>query len=268
MPKRGAKPSSTFSTTILLAVAALVLFVGGEALIPPRTASGRRGAARYFHAGDEADVREIVARQIRRGLDDAGVPRDSVRDNVRTAGASRAHWRVGLPPRTSTLQVNYAITRALETQGAVVLSGREAPGPHGELFVTLVLGLPGRPMHEALLVRPGRAAGARSESQSPGRLALVLYGLGDDLTHVSPLAWRRGVASAQPDFVLEAGRRGDTQGVDQGWRLGLGLARRRGSAIVMLRADDAALGWLPGAVSARRLGGVEIVPLAALLRRP
>src|SRR2546428_753443 len=60
-----------------------------------------------------------------------------------------------------------------------------------ELFVTVVLGLPGRPMHEVLLVRPGRAAGARSESQSPGRLALVLYGLGDDLPHVSAVLSRR-----------------------------------------------------------------------------
>jgi hypothetical protein len=36
----------------------------------------------------------------------------------------------------------------------------------------------------------------------------------------------------------------------------------------MLRAGDAALAWLPGALSAKRLGGVEIVPLTALLRKP
>jgi hypothetical protein len=36
----------------------------------------------------------------------------------------------------------------------------------------------------------------------------------------------------------------------------------------MLRASEAALAWLPGALSAKRLGSVEIVPLAALLRRP
>ena len=37
---------------------------------------------------------------------------------------------------------------------------------------------------------------------------------------------------------------------------------------MMLRAGDAALAWLPGALAPRRLGGVEIVPLTALLRKP
>lgn len=390
MPKRGAKRSSTFSATILLVVAALVLFLGGEALITTRTDAGRLAAARWFHAGDDATLSEIVARQIRHGLDSAGVPTDSVRESPRKPGASRVHWRVGLRPRTSTLQVNYAVTRALETRGAVVLSGREAPGPHGELLVTLVAGLPGRPMHEVVLVRPGHTSETSGEALSQGRVALVLYGIGDDLAHVSavlsrrqpfvaaipagqpwssaafraaraqqretvlllpleplnyprvnpgpgvilvtmngskieglmrkyldqsgpvaavanlagslatqdqtvmsvvyrvlrerrtpflhlaptagavcrPLASQLGVAYAQPDLMLEAGAHGDTKVLDARWKQALGLARRRGSAVVMLRAGDAALAWLPGALSAKRLGNVEIVPLTALLRRP
>ncbi len=390
MPRRSAKPRTTFATTVLLAVAALALFVAGEMLITTRTDAGRLAAARYFHLGDEASVREIVARQIRRGLDDAAVPRDSVRENSPAPGATRERWRVGLRPRTSTLQVNYAITRALESQGASVLSGREAPGPFGELIVTLVCGLPQRPMHEVVLVRPGHAADPSREAQSQGRVALVLYGLGDDLAQVEavlsrrqpfaaaipagqpwsgaafraarerqreavlllpleplnyprvdpgpgvilvtmsrskveglmrkyldqsgpvaavanltgslatqdqsvmsvvyrvlrerrtpflhvapapgavcrPLASQLGVAYAQPDLVLEAGARDGTQALDARWRQALVLARHRGSAIVMLRANDAGLAWLPSALSPKRLGNVEIVPLTALLRRP
>jgi len=83
-----------------------------------------------------------------------------------------------------------------------------------------------------------------------------------------PLASQLGVAYAQPDIVLEAGSRGDTRVLDARWKRALELARRHGSAIVMLRASEAALAWLPGALSAKRLGSVEIVPLAALLRRP
>jgi hypothetical protein len=83
-----------------------------------------------------------------------------------------------------------------------------------------------------------------------------------------PLASQLGVAYAQPDLVLEAGAHGDTKALDARWKQALDLARRRGSAIVMLRASDAALAWLPAALSAKRLGSVEIVPLAALIGRP
>src|SRR5437879_1402468 len=95
MPKRGAKHSSTFTATVALVVAALVLFLGGEALITTRTDAGRIAAKRWLHVGDDAKVSEIVARQIRRGLDGAGVPQDSVRERALTPGASRAPWAVG-----------------------------------------------------------------------------------------------------------------------------------------------------------------------------
>jgi polysaccharide deacetylase 2 family uncharacterized protein YibQ len=389
MPKR-AKPNSTFVATVLLAATALALFLGGEGLIMTRTDGGRLAAARWLHVGDDARLHELIARQVRRGLDDAGVPRDSVRESVRGTVEPRVHWRIGLKPHASTLQVNYAITRALESQGAAVLSGREAPGEHGELLVTLVAGLPGRPTHELLLVRPGSSAEPKAEAQSAGRLALVLYGLGDDLAHVTatlsrpqpfaaaipagqswseaafraarsrqrevvlhlpleplnyprmdpgpgtilvtmgsarieglvrkyldqagpvaavanlsgslatqdqsvmsavyrvlrerrtpflhvtpaagavcrPLASQLGVAYARPDLMIEAGPHGDTKQLDAGWKQALELARRRGRAVVMLRAGDAALAWLPGALAPGRLGGVEIVPLTALLRKP
>ena len=385
MAKRGAKLQANFAATILLAAAALGLFLAGEALIMTRTDSGRLTAARWLHLGDPAEVTAIVAREIRHGLDDAGVSRDSVRETVSASGTPRVHWRVGLKARASTLQANYAITRALEAQGATVLSGREAPGPHGELLVTLVAGLP---THEIVLVRPGH--GDAPQAQASSRLALVLFGLGDDLARVTdvlgrpqpfsaaipagqpwsaaafraarlrqretvlhlpleplnypqvnpgpgailvtmsqskiegavrhdldqaggvaavcnlagslatqdqavmtavyhvlherrmpflhmqaaagavcrPLASSLGVVYAQADRVLEPGHRHDTKALDTQWRQALELARRRGRAIVMLRATDAALAWLPAALATKRLGGVEIVPLTALVARP
>ena len=390
MPKRRNKPSSTFVATILLAVTAFVMFLGGEGLIMTRTDSGRLAAARYLHWGDDATVHEIIARQIRRGLDEAGIPRDSILESMRPGTEPRVRWRVGLRPRASTLQVNYAVTRSLETQGAVVLSGSEAPGTKGELIVTLVVGLPGRPTHEVRLVRPGHSAGQQAATQSLGRIALVIYGLGDDLAHVKtalalpqpfaaaipsglpwstaafhaarehqrevvlmlpleplnyprinpgpgtllvtmsnsqiegavrraldragpvtavanlagslatqdqsvmssiyrvlnerrtpflhvnpaagsvcrPLSSQLGVVYEQPDAMLEAGAHGTTKPLDAGWKRALELAHKRGRAVVMIRGSDAALAWLPAALSPKRLGGVEIVPLTALLRKP
>lgn len=389
MPKSRRKSSPTFVATVLLAVTAFVVFLGGEGLIMTRTDAGRLTAARYFHAGDDASVHEIIARQIRRGLDDAGVPRDSIRETVREGVEPRVHWRVGLWPRASTMQANYAITRALESQGAVVLSGVEAAGAKGELDVTLIAGLPGRPTHQVTLVRPGHASEPKTEALAQGRIALVLYALGDDLAHVEsvlakpqpfavaipaglpwskaafraarehqreavlmlpleplnyprnnpgpgtllvtmsrsriegslrrtleeagpiaaltnlagslatqdqsvmsavyrvlkerrvpflhmtpaagavckPLASQLGVVYEQPDVMLEAGAKGATKPLDTQWKRALDLARKRGSAVVMLRVSDASLGWLEGAVSAKRLGGVQVVPVTALLRR-
>ena len=389
MPKSRRKSSPTFVATILLAVTAFVVFLGGEGLIMTRTDAGRLTAARYLHLGDDASLHEVIARQIRHGLEDAGVPRDSIHESVRGGAEPRVRWRVGLWPRASTMQVNYAITRALESQGAVVLSGTEAQGPKGELDVTIVAGLPGRPTHEVTLVRPGHSTGPKTETLAQGRIALVLYALGDDLAQVEavlalpqpfaaaipaglpwskaafraarehqreavlmlpleplnyprmnpgpgtllvtmsgsrieggvrhaldeagpiagvtnlagslatqdqslmsavyrvlkqrrmpflhmapaagavckPLASQLGVVYEQPDVMLEAGSRGATKPLDTQWKHALELARRRGSAVVMLRVSEASLGWLEGATSAKRLGGVQLVPLTALLRR-
>jgi polysaccharide deacetylase 2 family uncharacterized protein YibQ len=83
-----------------------------------------------------------------------------------------------------------------------------------------------------------------------------------------PLASQLGVVYEQPDIMLEAGAHGATKPLDAQWKRALELARRRGEAVVMLRSSDASLGWLNSALSAKRMGGVEIVPLTALLRRP
>jgi hypothetical protein len=387
------KSPPPFRATILLAVTALVLFLAGEAVILGSTDSGRLAAARWLRLGDEAHVTRLVSRQVRRALDLAGVPADSVRETVLDAarpGRPRLRWRVGLGPGASTVQVNYAITRVLESQGAAVLSGREEPGAQGEARVTLLAGLPGRPTHEVVLVRPRLAQAAGRPAQG-ARLALVVFGFGDaedlrdsfvdsrapfalalppghawsgeafararkkqrevvlhlplepinyptvdpgpgavlvtmkpsrissllrayldqaapvaavanhmgslatqdmavmsaiygDLAprHVpflelSPaagsvcrsLAPNLGVHYGAVDAVIDREARGsDPRALERRWAAVLEQTRRRGRGIVWIRASRTTLAWLPRALEPRRLGQVEIVPLATLLRKP
>jgi polysaccharide deacetylase 2 family uncharacterized protein YibQ len=162
----------------MLAGLTAAIFVGGEALIMSRTDAGRLTAARYFHVGDHALLTRLVGKQIRLGLTAVQVSRDSVRETVTERGRASVRWRVGLRPHASLLQANYAITRFLDDGGAVVIDGREHPGNHGETVVTLLVGLPGRPTHEIDLVQPPWSA--ERSADSGGRLAVVLFGFGDD----------------------------------------------------------------------------------------
>lgn len=176
------QPAPSFHGTILLAVTALVLFLAGEAVLLASTDSGRFAAARWLRIGDEARVTQLVSKHVRRALDLAGVPADSVRETVLDgAGAGRpgVRWRVGLRPGSSTVQANYAITRILESQGAAVLSGREEVGAQGETRVTLVAGLPDRPTHEVVLVRP-RIPSATEKAVQGARVAVVVFGFDDE----------------------------------------------------------------------------------------
>jgi polysaccharide deacetylase 2 family uncharacterized protein YibQ len=178
MPKRTAPSSASPRAVILLAATTLVLFALGEAVILGRTDSGRIVAARHLRIGDPAHIRRLVGKHIRRGLDAAGVPPDSVTETVLEGGPAVLRWRAGLGPDASLLQTNYAITQCVEEQGAEVLSGRERPGRHGETIVTMRIGFPGRPTHEVVLVRPPPRA--EDATAGAGRLALVLYAFGDD----------------------------------------------------------------------------------------
>src|SRR5262245_13449623 len=152
MPKRSSKPAAGSPRAVIaLALMALALFLGGEALILGRTDSGRILAARYLHIGDRAEVTRLVGRQLHRGLEITGVRRDSIREEGLDPGPVALRWRVGLKPGASLLQANYAITRTLEAQGAAVISGREHPGRRGGQEITLVAGLPHRPTHEIVI---------------------------------------------------------------------------------------------------------------------
>ncbi len=82
------------------------------------------------------------------------------------------------------------------------------------------------------------------------------------------LASEMGVAYQEPDAVIDAEARHGGKPLDARWKDVLDRARRRGQAIVMLRATEASLEWLPSALSAKRLGSVEIVPLASIVHRP
>jgi polysaccharide deacetylase 2 family uncharacterized protein YibQ len=389
MPKTKPKDSVSFRGSIILAVTALVLFVAGEATILARTDAGRLTTARWFGAGDEARATQIVGRQLHRALEAAGVLPDSVHETVAARGTPRVHWRVGLTPGASALQVNYAITRTLETQGGAVFSGREEPSADGQRVV-LVVGAGETPTHEVALARPARPEPGQ-RGPAGGRLALILYGFGDtpesalpwfgiprpfavalpagrptsetvfhaarekgreivlhlplepinypqvspgpgavlvtmkpshvtaltrkyldqagpvsavanlmgsmatqDMTvmtavfrtlrersvpflHVTPaagavcrsLASDVGVEYTEPDAVIDVETRGkDRRALEKRWARVLDDVRRRGHAIVMLRASDLTREWLPEALTPKRLSGVEIVPVAAVVRRP
>ena len=162
---------------LLFAAGAALLFGAAESWKLWRSDSGRMMLAARFGLGDPQRVTQIVGREIRRGLIAAGVPPDSIRESV-GAGDVAVRWQVGLNPRSSLLQTNYAVSRRVADAGAEVLAGRERVGAHGETIVTLRIGLPRRALHELALVRAPR--GAESSSPEPARLALVLYGFGEE----------------------------------------------------------------------------------------
>jgi polysaccharide deacetylase 2 family uncharacterized protein YibQ len=390
MAKPSPKSSPSFRGTIVLTVAALVMFAIGEALVLTRTDFGWLAAARYLHVGDEARVTQIIGKHIRHALEVAGVPQDSIRQSVRASGRPGVRWRVGLTPHASLLQVHYAIAQVLQGQGATILSGREEVGRHSETIVTLLAGLPGRALHEVELVR-FRAARDAPTTPGVGRIAIVVFGFGDDpksalrffdvrapfavalppghpwsgsvfqaarerqreiVLHLplEPLDYPRvqagpgailvtmssarisstvrryldqagpvtavanlmgslatqdmavmtaiyrelrrqglpflevtpsagsvckslaadlGVAYDRPDAVLDAEARSQVaKALDARWKQVLESTRRRGQSIVMVRATDLTHEWLPVALTPKRLDGVEVVPLTALLRRP
>ena len=389
MPKRASRPApGSPRATLLLAATAITLFIGGEALILARTDKGQLWEARYLRVGDPARISLLIGRQIRRGLETARVPADSVRETVVEHGRAPLRWRVGLAPDASLLRVNYGITKALEQAGGEVLAGREHAGSGGETQVVLLIGLPNRPTHEVVLLRP--APGPETIETAP-RLALVLFGFGEDpklaealielplrftvaippaetwspslfqaarehsrevvlhlpleplnypqispgpgtilvsmrpakiaglvshyldqagpvaavanhmgslatrdmtvmgtvyrelrrrhlpFLHVDPaagsvcksLAGELGVAYDEPDLVLEGGpSKSGSKALEAGWKQALKQARQRGHVTVLLRATPQLERWLPQALSAQRLDGVNLVPLASLMKHP
>jgi len=184
MPKRKSKKTPGSPRALLvLAVLALIAFAGGEAWRLMDSDVWRLKLARYLGFGDPARITMTLSHEARRGLTTYGVQADSIHELAPLpapggAGSSLVRWRVGLEPGQSPLQANYAVSHFIEDAGGAVLSGREAVGSHGEAVVTMRIGLPGRPTHELTLVRAAR--GGADAARTTGRLALVLFGLGDD----------------------------------------------------------------------------------------
>lgn len=179
MPRRKTRSSALSPRApVLLAVVTIALFLLGEAFLLARSDSGQIALAHIPGLGNWSRVTRIVGKQLRQGMRAAGIPDDSLGVSVEDKGTPSVVWRMGLPPDASLLRTNFALTRSVEQRGARVLSGRESMGPLGESIVTLVVGLPGRPTHRVLLVRGGQPAG--EEAPRVSRLAVVVYGFGDD----------------------------------------------------------------------------------------
>jgi len=177
MPKR--KPTPTPRAVLgLIAASAVALFLIGELVVLTRSESGQLSLARHLGLGDPSRITQLVGKQIHRALDATGVSRDSIRQSVVARGAAPVQWRIGLEPGASLLQVNHAVARTLEARGASVLTGSESWTHDGAPMVHLVVGFPGRPTHELLLVKAQAVVGAEPDA---ARLALVLYGFGDQI---------------------------------------------------------------------------------------
>ncbi len=204
-----------------LAILALVIFIGGEVFAFATSDHGRVLLYRHLHLGDRAQIVRIVAKGVREGLADARLPGTAWREDVAASPAGGTpHWRVDLQPDGAPLQVNYAVTQAVERAGAQVLSGREDAGEGGALTVRLAIGFPGRVLHEVVIARPGRVH-HEDEPPAPIRIALVLVGAAD-----APDAARELLARDEP-FALAV------TGIADGRAALRKLARAHGHEVVL-----------------------------------
>jgi polysaccharide deacetylase 2 family uncharacterized protein YibQ len=178
MPRRKSKstfPLVALGWTILLALALLAI---GQTYRYATSDEGRLALARNLGLGESADVTRLVGKTLRAALAKAGVPADSVAERVVEGRRPAVVWRVGVSSQTSLIQLNYALARALETEGAAVLRGREGWTQEGAPMLRLVVGLPRRATHELEIVRGQVAEGAAPAEAA--RLALVIFGFGED----------------------------------------------------------------------------------------
>lgn len=177
MPKRKSRIGLT--AIVFMAAFAVVAVVAGNAWLLNRSDGGRLALARWLPGSDEARIEELVGNRIREGLAAAGVPPDSVRETPsRGSDGAAARWRVGLQPGASFLQVNFAVTQHLEAAGIEVVEGRERHDAGGHPQVVLEIAHDGSRTHELVLVRG--AAGPSGTPQTDARLAVIVYGFGDD----------------------------------------------------------------------------------------
>src|SRR5262245_55289598 len=171
------------------AAAALMIFLAGEIFAWMGSDSGRLTVWRHLHLGDRAHAVRIVGGLIEKGLERAGIAKEAIESQPQGGAGPSLRWRVTLPRDGAPLQVNQLVTRSVEAGGAVVLSGKESPQKDGSLLVTLVIGVPGRPTHELVLVRPDRG----EEQERAPRLALLLFASTEDESLLVATCARREV---------------------------------------------------------------------------
>jgi polysaccharide deacetylase 2 family uncharacterized protein YibQ len=174
------KPSSAFldlRKVLWLGFAAILVFGVGQAAVFARSDGGAVWLAKTF-GGGERRVAGIIGREIRDGLAAMQVAPDSIVESGARQESPARRWRVGLAPGASLIQIHHAIARRVETAGGGVLSGYERPEADGGRRLTLIVGLERRPTHELVIVAP-RVTPQNTERE-PARMAIVLYGFGED----------------------------------------------------------------------------------------
>ena len=83
------------------------------------------------------------------------------------------------------------------------------------------------------------------------------------------VAGQMGVIYDEPGAVLDQEARAKTtKELDKRWRQILEQARHRGHAMVWVRATPRAREWLRRALAPKRLEGVDLAPLSAVIRKP
>lgn len=189
-----------------LAALALVLFLGGELFAFATSDLGRVLLYRHLHLGSRAQLVRITGKRVREGLAASRVPATAYHEGV-AAGPDGGTpvWQVDLPPDGAPLAVNFAITDAVQRGGGVILSARETAGAEGAQTVRMVLGVPGRKLHEVVISRPARVKHAEDEVP-PVRVALLLVDVGDDL------ALAKRLLARSETFAVAVPALGDARG--------------------------------------------------------
>jgi polysaccharide deacetylase 2 family uncharacterized protein YibQ len=178
MPRRNSKPANPLRTLGVILASALLLFVLAEAYRYVRSEGGRLALAQSLGLGEPAEITRLVSKRLRVALARAGVAPDSISERIQASRYPQVTWRVGIQSDASLLQTNYVLSRMLEAEGAAVLSGRESWDDHGQAVLALRVGLPRRATHNLEIVRAARSD--RPQERDPVRLALVLFGFGED----------------------------------------------------------------------------------------
>jgi polysaccharide deacetylase 2 family uncharacterized protein YibQ len=185
MPRRKSKSPATPGRIALLALLALAAFLGGEGWVLMHSPSGQLTVARYLPWLDTSRRALLVGRELRKALEVAGIPPDSIAIGEPEPGLARIRMRAGLKADASLMQANYAVTRSLAGSGIDVVAGHERFGRHGEPEVVLEIGMAGRTTHELTLARVPFAADLEP-GESSARISVVVFGFADDLAAARP----------------------------------------------------------------------------------
>lgn len=159
-------------TALYLAFVAIALFVGGELLLFALSDSGKLFLARNGVVLSRDEVTETLSGTIGVTLRRMGVPAGAQQiETVEGEHGALLRLRVSLPPRASLLQVNAALTDAVESRGGTVFDAWEQLDREVGTRVTMDLGIGRVHTHEVVLVR-----GSGSDEAEIVRIALILEG--------------------------------------------------------------------------------------------